>query len=403
MTGFNEFPRTKDDLQRMIDGLIQESVHLDYKRSDSLSDKRRRGDISKDVSSFLNSDGGMIVYGVEETDHLPTAIDGGVPHAEFTREQLEQIILSNIAPRPDGIEVAQIELTSSHSAYAVRIPKGYKPYQDTQQSRYYKRYNFQSAPMEHYEIEDVRSRHFVIERLVNVDLAIRHGFLLYLVVSNPGAIQAEDVQFEIEPMIQWHGGQTPRLFERGARSLAPGREFHFLYDSFPEILGQGSTKTRVFAVHVRYRHPLVETPVDETFRFDLEDFLNSAVLEGDTVEMGKKLESVLKEISGGVKQLDGTLKKLSAIAAPTGLNLSHTALRNMLQVGRGESDFYADASRYLTVDILREVLEIDFRLAYRIHSILVGQDNTALESLEGITPAILDQLRKTFGVPDGAQ
>lgn len=386
----------------MIDSLVQESVHLDYKRSDSLTDKRSRKDISKDVSSFLNSDGGMIVYGVEEIEHLPTAIDGGVPHAAFTREQLEQIILSNIAPRPDGIEVVQIELTSSHSAYAVRIPKGYKPYQDAYQSRYFKRFNFQSAPMEHYEIEDLRSRHFAIERLVNVDLSIRHGFLLYLVVSNPGARAAEDVEFKIVPMIQWHGGETPRLFQRGARFLAPGREFHFLYDSFPEILGQDSTKTSEFAVHVRYRHPLVETPVDEIFPFDLQDFLNSAVLEGDTVEMGKKLESVLKDISGNVKELDGTLKKLSAIAAPTGLNISNTALRNILRLKHGEADFSADASRYLTVDILREVLEVDFRLAHRIHSILAGHDHTSLESLEGITPALLDQVRRHFGVPDEA-
>jgi len=41
--------------------------------------ERNKNEISKDVSAFANSDGGTIIYGIEEEGHLPKRIDGGVP------------------------------------------------------------------------------------------------------------------------------------------------------------------------------------------------------------------------------------------------------------------------------------------------------------------------------------
>ena len=63
-------PRERVDLEKMISGQVQESLHLDYKRSMAVSNKNRT-EIAKDVSSFANSDGGIIVYGIEEEKHLP--------------------------------------------------------------------------------------------------------------------------------------------------------------------------------------------------------------------------------------------------------------------------------------------------------------------------------------------
>lgn len=72
-----QLPQSVDDLQAMIDGQVQESLHLDYKSSPALSMKSR-DEIAKDVSAMANSDGGLIVYGVEESGHLPVRLDPGV-------------------------------------------------------------------------------------------------------------------------------------------------------------------------------------------------------------------------------------------------------------------------------------------------------------------------------------
>lgn len=108
-------PRTLQDLKNMIKNQIQENIHLDYKRSSALSSKSSHREIAKDVSAFANSDGGCIIYGIEEDKHLPTRIDSGVDHDKYTREWLENVVTSNISPRIDGITILQIPLSPDNS------------------------------------------------------------------------------------------------------------------------------------------------------------------------------------------------------------------------------------------------------------------------------------------------
>lgn len=87
MTNFFERENfTQADLQKLIDNQVEESTYLDFKSAPSLekSDKKR-GEIGKDVSAFANADGGIIIYGMKEQDHVADSfsfIDGNV----FTKE-----------------------------------------------------------------------------------------------------------------------------------------------------------------------------------------------------------------------------------------------------------------------------------------------------------------------------
>ena len=50
---------------------VQESLTLDYKRSSALGKwNTERNNLSKDISAFANSEGGMLIYGMEENGHL---------------------------------------------------------------------------------------------------------------------------------------------------------------------------------------------------------------------------------------------------------------------------------------------------------------------------------------------
>ena len=62
-----------------------ESIHIDYKAGKALSGKAK--EISKDISAFANSDGGYVIYGVSEKEHLPTSIDEGVDHKAKGRKK----------------------------------------------------------------------------------------------------------------------------------------------------------------------------------------------------------------------------------------------------------------------------------------------------------------------------
>ncbi len=159
----NPWEWEEEDIELLIHNGVQESLTLDYKRCASL-DKRnptRKTELSKDVSAFANSAGGMIIYGVIETNHLPTGIDVGYDPTDITREWIEQVINSTIQRRIDGIRIKQIELRKSNPGrviYVVHIPQSRHAPHMAEDHIFYKRFNYQSIPMEEYEVRDVAGR-----------------------------------------------------------------------------------------------------------------------------------------------------------------------------------------------------------------------------------------------------
>lgn len=154
---------TESDLQGYISNLVQESSTLDYKAADSLAQTDgKRKEITKDVSSFANSAGGLIIYGIKEYQelgkkHLPEKIDP-VNIAQYSKEWLEHVI-NNIQPRIKGLTIHPVPISSNsnYAVYVVEIPQGHTAHQALD-LRYYRRFNYESVPMEDHEIRDVMGR-----------------------------------------------------------------------------------------------------------------------------------------------------------------------------------------------------------------------------------------------------
>jgi Putative DNA-binding domain len=169
---------TEADLQRLIDEEIQESLTLDYKASAALAKNNSAvNELCKDVSAFANSAGGQIIYGIEEKDHAPIKIDAGT---ELPREWIEQVIDSNIQQRIEDLIIRPIPLGGSQHAYVVTIPQASAraPHQ-APDKKYYKRQNFQSVPMEDYEIRDALRRATTPD--LHVDLSFSTGRIFHVV------------------------------------------------------------------------------------------------------------------------------------------------------------------------------------------------------------------------------
>jgi Putative DNA-binding domain len=151
---------TLTDLDRLISDEIQESLTLDYKASASLGrNNDQRKELIKDVSAFANSAGGQIVYGIEELNRKPIRIDEGINPSAFSRETIEQIIDSNVQPRIEGLTIRAIPLVSGNCIYVINIaPATSRAPHQALDKKYYKRQNFQSVPMEDYEIRDTLRR-----------------------------------------------------------------------------------------------------------------------------------------------------------------------------------------------------------------------------------------------------
>jgi predicted HTH transcriptional regulator len=74
------------DILLLIKEKVQESLTLDYKKSDALGKAdRKKIELSKDVSAFANSAGGVILYGMEEDQHYPTKPDEGLDPDDISK------------------------------------------------------------------------------------------------------------------------------------------------------------------------------------------------------------------------------------------------------------------------------------------------------------------------------
>jgi hypothetical protein len=150
-------------LTRLINVKERESLTLDYKASGALKNQNKeKNDIGRDVSAFANSAGGYLVYGMLENKHESTKLDVGVDRNVITKEWFESIINSYIHPAMDDLIIKQIELESKGPdmvAYVVEVPQvtSRAPHQ-AKDHRYYKRSNFESKPMEDYEVRDAMRR-----------------------------------------------------------------------------------------------------------------------------------------------------------------------------------------------------------------------------------------------------
>jgi schlafen family protein len=191
---------TEQKIQSHITGQIEESLVLDYKAAGAL-DRSKKNDITKDISSFANSAGGTVIYGVREFSgakhHLPEKIDP-IDRDQFDKEWLEHII-ANIQPRLNVvIHPVQLASAPNHVAYVVEIPQGTTAHQATD-FRYYKRYNFESVPMSDYEIRDVMQRKsspkFQIEGAITFVPPAINSFEIHLWLLNGGRVSAHDIAF----------------------------------------------------------------------------------------------------------------------------------------------------------------------------------------------------------------
>jgi hypothetical protein len=148
----------EDDIIRLVGDRISESINLEFKSCDALTDQRWKQELAKDVSAFANSAGATIIYGVVEDrrTHEAKSIDAGFDPREIDIESLEQIINSRIQRKIEGIRYKVISLHKTSPGrviFLLHVPESNRaPHMSDY--RFYKRYNFQSVYMEEFEVRD---------------------------------------------------------------------------------------------------------------------------------------------------------------------------------------------------------------------------------------------------------
>lgn len=160
MEFFNKDEYTYEDIESLINNDAEESLNLEFKEARALSkDDKYKAEITKDVSAFANSDGGIIIYGIQEKAHKAshiTFIDGN----EFTKEWLELVINSGINRKIPNLKIYPIHKDGDikQTIYLIKIPYSIEAPHMNKEKLYYKRFNFQSVKMEEYEVRQLYYR-----------------------------------------------------------------------------------------------------------------------------------------------------------------------------------------------------------------------------------------------------
>jgi len=166
-------------LRSLIEDKAEENLIREYKAADALarSDHHTK-EIRKDVSSFANSAGGVLIYGLKEDPQPPhpaIALDA-VDFRQISKDWLNDIITS-IRPRIEGLDIVAVPASGKPGwgYYVVDVPQSNTAHQGSNY-RYYKRFNFKAEPMEDHEIRDVMNRRKVPLVKVEIRIEVREGY-----------------------------------------------------------------------------------------------------------------------------------------------------------------------------------------------------------------------------------
>lgn len=142
------------DLEAFVARRIPESLNLEYKSKDAL---REPAKVACEVAAFANSDGGLLVIGVEETKEraarLPDKV-GWDQDRKHTHEWLEAVVVLSVHPPVRDVRIVQVRNAEGALVHLVEVPASPSPPHMAPDGKYYYRTSSSARPMEHYQVAD---------------------------------------------------------------------------------------------------------------------------------------------------------------------------------------------------------------------------------------------------------
>ena len=111
-----------DDLRRLVAEAVEEDRNLEYKERPYTSNAHDRAELAKDVTAFLNADGGYLIIGVREDGNGRAAGFANVGEPEGVRRSIIDRCLTRIDPRPPRLDIGAKDVDGA-TVLIVRVPE----------------------------------------------------------------------------------------------------------------------------------------------------------------------------------------------------------------------------------------------------------------------------------------
>ena len=161
------------DIKRLVENQIQESSSLDYKMELTISKDKDKKEFLYDVSAMYNTDGGCLVFGIEEEKDKenqntgkPKEITGiEIQNSDKLIQQIEDIIKNCTEPSINQIIINELKVDGK-TVLILGIPKGLGlPSMVTynQTNKFYKRRNSGKFAVDVYELNNMFMQNQVLK------------------------------------------------------------------------------------------------------------------------------------------------------------------------------------------------------------------------------------------------
>jgi hypothetical protein len=250
---------TEEDIKRLVLNKVQENKSLDYKKELNLSQDKDRKEFLFDITSLSNTEGGCLIYGIEETKDdkkqntgTPEKVVGiTIDNYDKLSQQIEDIIKGNTEPsisniilnplKVDGLNVLVIGISKS-LGFPIMVT-----FNDT--NKFYRRRNSGKYSVDVYELNQMfmqnqvlkesaeKFRHQRIEKVrsgkVFPSLALETSFFIHIIpfgfqneqslditnadsmglttIMRPMKIPGWEVMFNVDGFATWSGMSSPRV------------------------------------------------------------------------------------------------------------------------------------------------------------------------------------------------
>lgn len=152
---------TLSDINKLIELKISESIDLEFKKSDeiSITSDHYLNKLSVIITSFANTVGGYLIYGIETRRRRAYAVDC-IKDPNIEPDILEKLLMSRIQKRIDGLKISKVYLNEMPQQYVLvfDIPESNGAPHMAFDNRYYKRHQFKEHVMQEFEVRQAYNK-----------------------------------------------------------------------------------------------------------------------------------------------------------------------------------------------------------------------------------------------------
>lgn len=116
----------ESDLQVLIDDKVAERKRIEYKRNLPGNSYKDRREFLADVSSFANTVGGYLIYGIDAKDGVPVELcEVEIESVDVLKLNWENRLRDGLSPQIPPFDIQPIELAPNNYIIILRIPRSW--------------------------------------------------------------------------------------------------------------------------------------------------------------------------------------------------------------------------------------------------------------------------------------